>query len=110
MEKINLEDGSLSLSRYTGGLLRTIRCETGLSGHELAKSINISQQQVSRYERGVTNFQLDMLFRFFSALGMSEHERQCFLHLVINKAEDIPQYKGCRNALTDTDILLPDYQ
>ena len=109
MKKINFEDSSLSLSCYIGGLLRTIRCESGLSGHELAKSINISQQQVSRYERGETNFQLDMLFRFFSALEMKEHEIQYILYQIINKAADIPQYNIRRNVSVDTDISLSDY-
>lgn len=93
MKKINLEDGSLSLSSYAGGLLRIIRCENGLSGEQLAKNINISQQQVSRYERGETGFQLDMLFRFCSALRMNESEMQYFFYQIVNKAREIPQYQ-----------------
>lgn len=93
MKKINLEDGSLSLSGYIGGLLRTIRYESGLSGEQLAKSINISQQQVSRYERGETGFQIDMLFRFLSALRINESETQYFFYQIVNKAREIPQYQ-----------------
>ncbi|EOZ5676956.1 helix-turn-helix domain-containing protein [Morganella morganii] len=93
MKKINLEDGNLSLSSYIGGLLRIIRYESGLSGEQLAKSINISQQQVSRYERGETGFQIDMLFRFLSALRMNESEKQCFFYQIVNKAREIPQYQ-----------------
>ncbi|ETO41157.1 helix-turn-helix domain-containing protein [Morganella sp. EGD-HP17] len=93
MKKINLDEGSLSLSGYIGGQLRAIRYEYGWSGDELAKDMNISQQQVSRYERGETGFQLDMLFRFFSALRMNESEIQYFFYLIINKAGEIPKYK-----------------
>ncbi|MBT0422604.1 helix-turn-helix transcriptional regulator [Morganella morganii subsp. morganii] len=93
LKKINLEDGNLSLSSYIGGLLRIIRYESGLSGEQLAKSINISQQQVSRYERGETGFQLDMLFRFLSALRMNESEKQYFFYQIVNKAREIPQYQ-----------------
>lgn len=93
MKKINFKDDNLSLSGYIGGLLRAIRYEYGLSGEQLAKSINISQQQVSRYERGESKFQLDMLFRFFSALSMNENEKQDFFYLIVNKATEISQYK-----------------
>lgn len=96
MKKINLEDNSLSLSCYIGGLLRDIRYKNGLSGYELAGNINISQQQVSRYERGETNFQIDMLFRFFSALRMTESEIQYFFFLIINKALITPKYTSHR--------------
>lgn len=93
MRKINLDDDSLSLSGYIGGVLRIIRCERGLSGDQLAKNINISQQQVSRYERGVTGFQIDMLFRFLSELGMNESEMHCFFYQVVDKARKTPQYQ-----------------
>lgn len=91
--KINHKDGSLSLSRYTGELLRTIRYKSGLSGRELAKSINISQQQVSRYERGETEFHLGMLFRFLSALDMNECEMQHFFYQIVNKANGMSEYQ-----------------
>lgn len=90
MRKINLEDDSLPLSGYIGGLIRDIRYQRGLSGEMLARHINISQQQVSRYERGETNFQLDMLFRFFSAFRMNEYEIQHFFYQVVNRAMTPP--------------------
>lgn len=96
MKKINLDDNSLSLSCYIGGLLREIRFETGLSGYDLACDINISQQQVSRYERGETGFQIDMLFRFFSALRMTESEIQYFFYQITNKAVVMPKYTSHR--------------
>ncbi|MET4894539.1 helix-turn-helix domain-containing protein [Morganella morganii] len=109
MKKINLDDNSLTLSCYIGGLLRDIRYNTGLSGYELGKKINLSQQQVSRYERGKTGFQLHILFRFFSALRMNEDDIQHFFYRVISKAGYIPQYEFCGTTkfLTDTDILFP---
>ncbi|HHN8460786.1 TPA: helix-turn-helix domain-containing protein [Morganella morganii] len=85
MKKIKLDDNKLSLSGYIGALLRESRYKNGLSGHELASRINISQQQVSRYERGDTCFQIDMLFRFFSALRMTESEIQYFFYRIVNR-------------------------
>ncbi|MEX5951237.1 helix-turn-helix domain-containing protein [Providencia vermicola] len=44
-----------------GHHLRQARMKRGLSGNELADIINLSQQQVSRYERGVNKLSLDKL-------------------------------------------------
>lgn len=96
MKKINLDDNRLSLSCYIGGLLRENRLKNGLSGQELACDINISQQQISRYERGETSFQIDMLFRFFSALHMTESEIQYFFYRIINQALITSRYTGDR--------------
>ncbi|WP_369308784.1 helix-turn-helix domain-containing protein [Providencia rettgeri] len=41
-----------------------------LSGKELANLLNISQQQVSRYERGICNITIDMLIQVLSVLKM----------------------------------------
>lgn len=39
-------------------LIKKLRLEHGLSGEQLAKLINVSQQQISRYEREVTELKL----------------------------------------------------
>ncbi|NIH18040.1 helix-turn-helix domain-containing protein [Morganella morganii] len=61
-------------NRYLGALLRLRRKELGISGQELSATLNISQQQISRYENGLTNFNIVILFRFFSSLKMSPEE------------------------------------
>lgn len=96
MKKINIDDNELPLSCYIGGLLRENRLKNGLSGYELACDIKISQQQVSQYERGESGFQVDMLFRFFSALSMTESEIQYFFHQIINQALVTPRYTNNR--------------
>ncbi|MFP4817505.1 helix-turn-helix domain-containing protein [Providencia hangzhouensis] len=50
--------------------LKKKRKELGISGLELAKRLNISQQQVSRYERGVNKMSLDMLLNISIALNV----------------------------------------
>ncbi|MDD9339258.1 MAG: helix-turn-helix transcriptional regulator [Providencia heimbachae] len=85
MEYIDLNNRTLSLSQYVGGLIRQVRLENGLSGRELARLVHMSQQQISRYERGQTGFQLDVLFRLLFALKMNEHEIKNFFNQVMNK-------------------------
>nr|WP_050979636.1 helix-turn-helix transcriptional regulator [Providencia stuartii] len=62
----------------------------GLSGHELANIINLSQQQISRYERGVNKLSLDKLIEIIVFLDIDvkdivriittevEHEKRTF--------------------------------
>lgn len=57
-------------SSYCGSVLKKKRKELGISGLELAKRLNISQQQVSRYERGVNKMSLDMLLNISIALNV----------------------------------------
>lgn len=45
-----------------GNEIFRLRKKRGLSGKQLADKLNISQQQVSRYERGVCNINVDTLF------------------------------------------------
>ncbi len=49
------------ISRHVGHFLRRIRKEKNMTGKELAKLINISQQQISRYETGTSAISLEQL-------------------------------------------------
>ncbi|ENL8516769.1 helix-turn-helix transcriptional regulator [Providencia rettgeri] len=61
----------------------------GMSGKELACRLNISQQQVSRYERGINSLSLDMLFLYFQALEMKGNEvESIFNELIFNYSEN----------------------
>lgn len=57
-------------SSYCGFVLKKKRKERGISGLELARRLNISQQQISRYERGVNKMSLDMLLHVSIALNI----------------------------------------
>ncbi|EPR5452442.1 helix-turn-helix domain-containing protein [Morganella morganii] len=48
-------------------LIKKLRLEHGLSGEQLAKLINVSQQQISRYEREVTELKLAHLEKIAAA-------------------------------------------
>nr|WP_282558982.1 helix-turn-helix transcriptional regulator [Providencia alcalifaciens] len=59
-------------------MLKDYRRRTGLTGSELAKRINVSQQQISRYENGVNNISFDKLIILFNALEMSSRDIDVF--------------------------------
>ncbi|EKT60740.1 helix-turn-helix domain-containing protein [Providencia burhodogranariea] len=51
-----------NVNQIVGKEIRKRRKKLGLSGIELAELIGISQQQISRYERGECNITLENLF------------------------------------------------
>lgn len=57
------------ISVQVGAFLRKSRKEKNMTGKQLAKLIGISQQQISRYEMGITSITLDQLDIFLSILG-----------------------------------------
>lgn len=59
------------LNEASGGFIRQKRVELGLNGSDLGRLLNISQQQVSRYERGMTALTLYQLERFLRVLAVS---------------------------------------
>lgn len=65
----NLPD--IHFSFYCGLIIRKTRKENGLSGQELADKLNVSQQQMSRYERGVNKISIDMLMNIVFVLDIS---------------------------------------
>ncbi|MTC69456.1 helix-turn-helix domain-containing protein [Providencia sp. wls1914] len=56
------------ISGQVGAFLRKSRKEKNMTGKQLAKLIGISQQQISRYEMGITAITLDQLDIFLSIL------------------------------------------
>ncbi|WP_272518383.1 MULTISPECIES: helix-turn-helix domain-containing protein [unclassified Providencia] len=56
------------ISSRVGCFLRKARKDKNLSGKEIAKLINVSQQQVSRYETGITSLTLDQLDQYLFVL------------------------------------------
>lgn len=51
-----------------GFFLKSSRRSKSLSGSELGRMLNLSQQQISRYERGVHPINIEMLHCFLIAL------------------------------------------
>ncbi|MDR2227050.1 MAG: helix-turn-helix domain-containing protein [Providencia sp.] len=58
-----LENHDNFFSKFCGAVIKKLRKEVGVTGAELAMKLNISQRQMSRYERGINKFSVDMLFK-----------------------------------------------
>ncbi|EIU7559087.1 helix-turn-helix transcriptional regulator [Providencia rettgeri] len=58
-------------SSYSGKAICKIRKDKGYTGKELASQFNLSQQQISRYERGENQLTIDMFFNVFIILDIS---------------------------------------
>lgn len=84
-----------SLSNNIGRMLKSYRRRTGLTGSELAKKINVSQQQISRYENGVNNITFDKLIILFNVLEMDGADVEMFFEK-IKRFFDSDKYKNTR--------------
>lgn len=62
------------INKLIGFFLKDIRKSNNLTGEEIAKKLDISQQQWSRYERGVNKLSLDKLLVILLILDVSPHE------------------------------------
>lgn len=56
------------ISCHVGIFLRKARKEKNMTGKQLARLMNVSQQQISRYEIGATSITLDQLNNFLNIL------------------------------------------
>lgn len=74
----------INVNRIVGREIRKRRKHLGLSGIELANLVGVSQQQISRYERGECNINIENLYVLANAL---ETEMICFFidDVFINK-------------------------
>lgn len=61
MVGVNMMKGNTILRKDIGLFLRGARIDKSLTGYQLAKILAISQQQVSRYERGETGINVEIL-------------------------------------------------
>ena len=57
--------------KLVGGKLRTLRREAGLSQRALAQKLDLSHQQIQKYERGDNALPLQRVKSFAAALGVS---------------------------------------
>lgn len=81
------------ISRRVGFFLRRTRKEKNMTGTQLAKLMNISQQQISRYEIGVTSITVDQLGQFLKILDKNWIDVFQFIERECNIDREI-LYKG----------------
>lgn len=70
---IKYEYSSDKINSYIGQRISKKRKELGYTGSQLAKILDVSQQQVSRYERGKNKINLLNLFKIAVALKTPMH-------------------------------------
>ncbi|EPL9568988.1 helix-turn-helix domain-containing protein [Providencia rettgeri] len=61
------------VAKIVGSKIKRLRKEHGLTGTELAAYLHVSQQQFSRYERGVNRIDIDSLVIIANFLKVSIH-------------------------------------
>lgn len=76
------------ITELTGYFLREQRRYSNLTGKDLAKKMKLSQQQISRYERGITAVNLPTLINFFSVLNLEEREMLQFFELLVHQYQE----------------------
>lgn len=62
---------NIDITRCVGRNIRILRQSEGLTTRTLAKEMNISQQQLSRYERGVNKIDVSLVFRLHLFFNVS---------------------------------------
>lgn len=71
MPKNKLDDSRTVFTKAIGKEIHKLRKERSMTGKDLAKLVNVSQQQISRYECGVCNITIDTLIVILNALDVS---------------------------------------
>lgn len=62
---------NVQLKKKIGAFIKKLRLSTSLTGKELGKILKVSQQQISRYENGVTEISIEKLDIILHQLGSS---------------------------------------
>ncbi|WP_273818500.1 helix-turn-helix domain-containing protein [Providencia rettgeri] len=60
-----------NFSKAVAAEIAYLRKKKGYTGKELAKYVGVSQQQISRYESGISNINVDTLAIILNILGCS---------------------------------------
>ncbi|MEY0016099.1 helix-turn-helix domain-containing protein [Providencia rettgeri] len=61
------------IAKIVGSRIKKLRREYGLTETEVAMALNVSQQQFSRYERGINRIDIDSLVMIADFLKVSVH-------------------------------------
>lgn len=85
------------LRKEVGLFLRDARVNSSLTGEQLGKMLHISQQQVSRYERGITSISIENLDALLNMLDKDWSE--FFFKVIANYSDEIAEIKRQDNFL-----------
>lgn len=76
---------NVSINKIVGRYLKRKRIECDMTGTEISKLLHVSQQQVSRYERGLNNAPLGLVFLFIKKLDLDIED---FFIYLLKELED----------------------
>lgn len=99
------------IAKMVGNKIRKIRKEYGLTETDLAMYLNISQQQFSRYERGINRIDIDSLVAisfflkvsihyFFEDISSEESVKYGNKYNNELSGDSYPLYGGCDNKIS----------
>ncbi|HCT9108645.1 TPA: helix-turn-helix transcriptional regulator [Proteus mirabilis] len=74
-----------------GSFLKKARKNQSLTGHQLGKLMQISQQQISRYERGESGINIETLDVMLNILGKNWSE--FFFSVMINYSSEMMEMR-----------------
>lgn len=93
------------INRVIGTYFRDERLKRGLSGEELGTVLNISQQQISRYELGKSKFTVEHIFNLLNAMHIPIDDfLSCIKYYAIGQNTALPSsadvliFKKCRDS------------
>ncbi|EMI5489848.1 helix-turn-helix transcriptional regulator [Providencia stuartii] len=79
------------LRKEIGSFLKKARKNQSLTGHQLGRLMQVSQQQISRYERGESGINIETLDVMLDILGKSWSE--FFFSVMINYSDDMMEMR-----------------
>ena len=82
LNTFQIEDTEISI--YIGLFLKNKRKEVGLTGAQLASRLSISQQQISRYERGKNTITIQGLLGILQALELHKSDMDEFIRNIFS--------------------------
>lgn len=71
---VNNKRNSAVINQAAGAVIRSLRKEKNLSGYDLGCLTGLSQQQISRYERGSNHLTLNLLIAILLALDTTPED------------------------------------
>ncbi|HFF8523339.1 helix-turn-helix domain-containing protein [Providencia vermicola] len=78
------------ISSAVGHQIHLLRKSLGISGKTLAEQVGVSQQQISRYERGICQVSIDTLIYILHNLGVPLDE--FFFKVSLSLKKDMPDF------------------
>ncbi|MFY3769341.1 hypothetical protein AHYW_000219 [Providencia manganoxydans] len=77
----NIQERKTSINEGAGKVIRFLRKQKNITEGELGELANLSQQQISRYERGINHITLSCLAQILSVLNTSVDDFLYYLSL-----------------------------